>query len=155
MFSWLWEQIAFNATNSSEKSCTSLTSEQRKSQSRLIPCRISCDHPYSIQSVTLAFDKYILSGCKDIILIHNLLNGAFVRDISGSFDWVNSISIIYGPTTKIVSAHGDGVIRLWDYFDPEVPVKLLRGHVGAIMSIHVYQGPNPRFVSGNFLNLNY
>ena len=132
-------------------------------------------HEFSIYCLHIAFDKFILSGSYELIQIHHidtssitattststisditsslfLPNDTLIRTISGDFDWVYSLAMIYGVTPLIASAHRDCYIRLWDYFDTdlEYPKIILSGHSHAVSSLYVLQGVHPLLISGSF-----
>ena len=122
-------------------------------------------HEFSIYSLHIAFDKYIISGSYELIQIHQLeappssssssffpSNDILIRSISGDFDWVYSLAMIYGVTPLIASAHRDCYIRLWDYFDTDLlhPKIILSGHSHAVSTLTVLQGVHPILISGSF-----
>jgi WD40 repeat protein len=78
--------------------------------------------------------------------------GTLIRSLSGDFDWVYSLEMVYGPTPLLASAHRDCRIRLWDYFNEalELPIMILSGHSHAVSSLLVIQGPFPVLVSSSF-----
>jgi hypothetical protein len=83
---------------------------------------------------------------------HPVATGTLIRTLTGDFDWVYALEMVYGPTPLIASAHRDCQIRLWDYFDQdlEVPIMILSGHSHAVSSLLVIQGPYPILVSSSF-----
>lgn len=131
-------------------------------------------HEFSIYCLHIAFDKFIISGSYELIQIHHLdtssvtsttsttiseissslflPNDTLIRTISGDFDWVYSLAMIYGVTPLIASAHRDCYIRLWDYFDSDLlyPKIILSGHSHAVSSLCVLQGVHPLLISGSF-----
>lgn len=109
-------------------------------------------HEFSIYSLHIAFDKILISGSYEFISVDMLDTGENIRVLTGDFDWVYSIGMIYGVTPLIATAHRDCLIRLWDYFDTELeePKIILSGHAHAVVSLGVFQGANPLLISASF-----
>lgn len=147
MFSWIWPD---NNISKETYSVLSLPGSQYIDNDPIV----SYDyiHEFSVYSMHIAFDKILISGSYELISIDQLDTGENIRCITGDFDWVYSIQMIYGVTPLLATAHRDCYIRLWDYFDIEleVPKIILAGHAHAVVSIGVFQGANPIIISASF-----
>lgn len=61
-----------------------------------------------IRASAIAFEKYIIYGGFKEIKAFEVESGEPTTSITGNFGWVNHLSVVYGTTTLIVSAHDDG-----------------------------------------------
>jgi WD40 repeat protein len=108
-------------------------------------------HEFSVYCLHIAFDRFVISGSYELILVEDIDSGEEFKCYTGDFDWVYSLKMIYGVTPLLASAHRDSFIRLWDYFDSNPsPIRILSGHSHAVVSLEILQGVNPLIVSGSF-----
>ena len=68
-----------------------------------------------IRASAMAFDKYCIYGGLKEIKVFEVETGQLTSSITGNFGYVNVISIVYGTTTLIVTAHDDGRICWFVY----------------------------------------
>lgn len=145
MLSWIWSK---NNKNDDLKNETPVNDDQKIIPTEVISLsRTDSFHKYAIQSILIAFDKYIITGSNSYIRVSKIDNAEITREISEPFDWVNDISIVHGSNPLLVTAHGDGIVRVFDFFDSTVPARELLAHSGSVLAIDVLQGPTPRIVS--------
>ncbi len=89
--SWLLssDPFSFNSTPPIEYTPLSLPGSHYIDDSPLV----SYDylHEFSIYCLHIAFEKYLLFGSYELILMNEIETGDHIRSISGDFDWVCSL----------------------------------------------------------------
>jgi WD40 repeat protein len=108
-----------------------------------------------VTCMLVVFDKYVVCGGYQQIQVLRLDSGECISTIRGDFGTVTNLSLVYGTTTLVASAHSDGEIRTWDFFGDyseeadAQPDHLLSGHFNSVTVVGAIQGVAPILVSGS------